>query len=77
MEVRYIHEDVLKKDGVIKKIIKKGVFDGEDCVPLPGQKVIVEYEARLENGTVVDRSSKHANSGDKYFQLTVGRGEVI
>jgi len=25
----------------------------------------------------VDSSSKHANSGDKYFELTVGRGEVI
>ena len=77
MEVKYIHEEVLKKDGVVKKIIKKGVFNGEDCVPLPGQRVIVDYEARLENGTIIDKASKHANSDNKFFMLTVGRGEVI
>jgi len=33
--VKYIHEDRLNK-GVVKNIIKRGVYDGEDCVPLPG-----------------------------------------
>ena len=44
---------------------------------MPGQRVSMEYEARLENGMVVDKSSSHIDKGDEYFTITVGMGEVI
>ena len=59
-----------KKDSVIVlpsglqyKVLVKG--DGE--VPLENQKVQVNYEGRLIDGTVFDASSKH---GDKLAELT-------
>ena len=49
--VKYLAEEDLTKDGgVIKKIIRYGESDGVDTMPIPGQSVSIQYEARLENG---------------------------
>lgn len=40
--------------GVIKRIYK---FGEEDILPQKGQEVTVNYEGRLEDGTIFDRSS--------------------
>jgi len=44
-----------KDSGVIKRIYRFG----EDPCPEKGQEVTVNYEGRLEDGTVFDRSSDH------------------
>ena len=49
----------MRDGGVIKKIIRHGEEDGTNYMPLPGQTVSIVYEARLENGTIVDLSSTH------------------
>ena len=73
----YLKEEVLTKDGgVIKKIIREGESDGFGTVPLPGQTVVIEYEARLENGAICDRSSAHQKDGQP-FSFVVGLGNVI
>jgi hypothetical protein len=75
--IRYLNEQQLVKDGgVIKKVISRGVAYGEDSMPLPGQKVFLRYEARLENGIIVDRSADYATKGED-FSLVVGMGQVI
>lgn len=74
-----MHEiDLASNKGVIKKVIRVGVNDGEDSIPLPGQEVVVEYEARLENGVVIDSSAiwKEKNK-EENFKLIVGMGNVI
>ena len=48
----YVTED----KGILKKIIKVGE---EDILPENGQEVTVNYEGRLENGTVFDKSADH------------------
>ena len=67
--VKFLNENA-KKDSVIVlpsglqyKVLVKG--DGE--VPLENQKVQVNYEGRLIDGTVFDASSKH---GDKPAEFT-------
>jgi len=56
----YLKEENLTKDGgVIKKIIRVGESDGFGTMALPGQTVVIEYEARLENGAICDKSSAH------------------
>ena len=77
-KTKYLSETTLTKDkGVIKKIIHQGISDGEDCMPYPGQSVVIWYEARLENGVVVDKSMTHSKDGTDSFKLVVGMGEVI
>lgn len=76
-KVRYLEETDLTNDGgVIKKIISKGTYDGEDCMALPGQEVVIHYEARLDNGTIVDRSINHEKEKG-HLKLVVGVGNVI
>lgn len=76
---KYLRVETLNKDGgVVKKVIHNGVIDGrEDSVPLPGQRIVLWYEARLENGDIVDRSEEHAKKMGGEFAITVGMGEVI
>lgn len=75
--MRYIREEQLSSDGgVVKKVITRGESGGEDCRAIPGQTVVIEYEARLENGLVVDRSKDHEKDG-KPFSIVVGLGQVI
>jgi FK506-binding protein 1 len=38
--------------------------------------VVIEYEARLENGAIADRSSAHQKDGEP-FSFVVGLGNVI
>ena len=52
---RWVDEIHLTKDsGVIKRIYK---FGEEDITPVKGQEVTVNYEGRLEDGSIFDRSS--------------------
>ena len=63
----YIEEKKLTDDGgVIKKMIKAGAEDAP--IPTEGQKVKVEYEGKLEDGTVFD-------SGE--IDIDIGTGQVI
>ena len=63
----YIEEKQLTDDGgVIKKMIKAGAEDAP--MPTEGQKVKVEYEGKLEDGTVFD-------SGE--IDIDIGTGQVI
>ena len=61
---------------MLNKKIRKGEEDGNDYMPLPGQAVSIIYEARLENGTIVDLSSTHQKDGEP-FSFVVGMGNVI
>jgi FKBP-type peptidyl-prolyl cis-trans isomerase len=64
---QYIDEIHITSDGgIIKKMIKAG--DGE-C-PTKGQEVTVEYEGRLEDGTVFDRSLDHGEP----LKIRIGEG---
>ena len=75
--VKYLAEEDLTKDGgVIKKVIRYGEADGMYSVALPGQKVVIQYTARLENGSVIDLSSKHQKDNEP-FSFVVGLGNVI
>ena len=63
----YIEEKKLTEDGgVIKKMIKAGEEDAP--MPTQGQDVKVEYEGKLEDGTVFD-------SGE--IDIKIGTGQVI
>lgn len=63
----YIEEKNLTEDGgVIKKMIKAGEEDAP--MPTKGQDVKVEYEGKLEDGTVFD-------SGE--IDIKIGTGQVI
>ena len=63
----YIDEVHITADGgIIKKMIKKG--EGE-C-PQKGQEVTVNYEGRLEDGTVFDRSADHGEP----LKIYIGEG---
>jgi FKBP-type peptidyl-prolyl cis-trans isomerase len=42
-----------KDSGVVKRIYKQG----EDPTPVKGQEVTVNYEGRLEDGSIFDTSS--------------------
>jgi len=66
----YIEEvDVSADGGIVKKMITKG--EGE-C-PTKGQEVTVNYEGRLEDGTVFDRSADHGEP----LKIRIGEGQVI
>lgn len=66
----YIDEVHITADGgIIKKMIAKG--EGE-C-PKKGQEVTVNYEGRLEDGTVFDRSADHGEP----LKIRIGEGQVI
>ena len=63
----YIEEKQLTDDGgVVKKMIKAGADDAP--MPIEGQKVKVEYEGKLEDGTIFD-------SGE--IDIDIGTGQVI
>jgi len=67
----YIEEVQVSSDGgIVKKIIKSGE-DGD--IPRKGQEVTVEYEGRLENGTVFDNSKDHGEP----LKIRIGEGQVI
>ncbi len=64
---KIIEEKQLTEDGgVVKKIIKAGFENAP--IPTKGQKVKVEYEGKLEDGTVFD-------SGE--IDIDIGTGQVI
>ena len=66
----YINEVHVTTDGgIIKKVIKAG--EGEK--PTKGQEVTVNYEGRLENGTIFDRSADHGEP----LKIRIGEGQVI
>mmetsp|Transcript_3679 Transcript_3679/g.6259 ORF Transcript_3679/g.6259 Transcript_3679/m.6259 type:complete len:265 (-) Transcript_3679:865-1659(-) len=67
----YIEEvDVLGDGGIIKKVIKAGE---DDLLPEKGQEITVNYEGRLEDGTVFDRSADHGEP----LKIRIGEGQVI
>ena len=64
----YLDEVHITKDGgIIKKVIKNG--EGGEC-PTKGQEVTVNYEGRLEDGTVFDRSIDHGEP----LKIRIGEG---
>ena len=66
----YIDEVHITEDGgIVKHIIKEG--EGDE--PEKGEEVTINYEGRLEDGTVFDASSKYA----KPLKIRIGEGEVI
>ena len=68
----YIEEvDISGDGGIIKKIIKEG--EGDQAPPQKGQEVTVNYEGRLEDGTVFDRSMDHGEP----LKVRIGEGQVI
>jgi FKBP-type peptidyl-prolyl cis-trans isomerase len=56
-------------NGVKKLIFQKG--EG-DC-PLKGQEVLVNYEGRLQDGTIFDSSINHGEP----LKVIIGTGQVI
>ena len=46
-------------------------------MPLPGQRIVLWYEAFLENGEKIDCSEEHGKKMGGEFAITVGMGEVI
>ena len=69
---KWLDEIHLTKDsGVIKRIYRQGESDG----PLPekGQEVTVNYEGRLEDGSIFDRSSDRGEA----LKFYIGTGQVI
>lgn len=69
---KYLDEIHLTKDsGVIKRIYRFGEKDS--AVPEKGQEVTVNYEGRLEDGTVFDRSSDRGEA----LKFYIGTGQVI
>ena len=68
---RWVDEIHLTKDsGVIKRIYK---FGEEDITPVKGQEVTVNYEGRLEDGSIFDRSSDRGEP----LKFYIGTGQVI
>jgi len=68
---KWLDEIHLTKDGgVIKRIYKLGE---EDVLPQKGQEVTVNYEGRLEDGTIFDRSSDRGEA----LKFYIGTGQVI
>lgn len=72
VDSKCLDEIHLTKDGgVIKRIFRRGEEDG--IVPEKGQEVTVNYEGRLEDGAVFDRSSDHGEA----LKFYIGTGQVI
>lgn len=67
---KWIDEIHLTKDG---GVIKRIYTNGEDPVPEKGQEVTVNYEGRLEDGTIFDRSSDRGEP----LKFIIGTGQVI
>ena len=68
---KWLDEIHLTKDGgVIKRIYRYGE---EDITPQKGQEVTVNYEGRMEDGSVFDRSSDHGEA----LKFYIGTGQVI
>ena len=66
----YIDEVHITTDG---GIIKKMISAGEGDCPTQGQEVTVNYEGRLEDGSVFDRSADHGEP----LKIRIGEGQVI
>ena len=66
----YLDEVEITTDG---GIIKKTINKGEGECPTKGQEVTVNYEGRLEDGTVFDRSMDHGEP----LKIRIGEGQVI
>lgn len=66
----YLEEVHVTADG---GIIKKIITQGEGECPKKGQEVTVNYEGRLEDGTVFDRSADHGEP----LKIRIGEGQVI
>ena len=66
----YIDTVHITKDG---GIIKKMITAGEGECPEKGQEVTVNYEGRLEDGSVFDRSADHGEP----LKIRIGEGQVI
>lgn len=65
----YLDEVHITKDGgIIKKMIRQGVADGNK--PERGQEVVVKYEGRLEDGTIFDSSDEHGEP----LKINIGTG---
>ena len=67
---KYLDEIHLTKDG---GIIKRTLIQGEDPYPVKGQEVSVNYEGRLQDGTVFDTSSDRGEP----LKVIIGTGQVI
>lgn len=64
---KYLDEVHITNDGgIIKKMLKEG--EGE--TPTKGQEVLVNYEGRLENGTIFDSSYDHGEP----LKVRIGEG---
>jgi len=69
--MEYLDEiDLTKDGGVIKRVLRQGEAD---TIPTQGQEVTVNYEGRLEDGTVFDRSSTRGEP----LKFYIGTGQVI
>jgi len=66
----FIDEVHITEDG---GIIKKMITAGEGECPTKGQEVTVNYEGRLEDGSVFDRSADHGEP----LKIRIGEGQVI
>lgn len=66
----YIDEvHIVPDGGIIKKMITRG--EGEK--PQQGQEVTVNYQGRLEDGTIFDQSADHGEP----LKINIGTGQVI
>lgn len=69
--MEYLEEIHLTKDGgVIKRILRQGE---DETKPTQGQEVTVNYEGRLEDGSIFDRSSDRGEP----LKFYIGTGQVI
>ena len=70
--IGYIEEVQVTEDGgVVKKIIAYG---DEGVKAEKGEEVTVQYEGRLEDGTLFDAST---NPGREPLKINIGEGQVI
>ena len=74
--IKFLEENA-KKDGVIvtpSGLQYKVLVQGEGQVPQPTDKVMVNYEGRLIDGTVFDASAKHGDKPAEFTPTQVIRG---
>lgn len=74
--IKFLEENA-KKDGVIvtpSGLQYKVLVQGEGQVPQPSDKVMVNYEGRLIDGTVFDASAKHGDKPAEFLPTQVIKG---
>ena len=74
--IKFLEENAKKDDVIVTPsgLQYKVLVKGEGQVPQPSDKVMVNYEGRLIDGTVFDASAKHGDKPAEFTPTQVIRG---